>query len=362
MVLTIRKKSKALVVRPKAGKSTSKPKSAATSPLVVYKAALADPFSTLAQGARVPDMYSVPTATRHITRKFTLSSNASGECDVVVLPSAFYHALSPRGSIVGGNSWLTLDGATVTNAAVLTTTSALSPQLINYRIVGYGVKVIGIASMTTNSGSLTIATVPVDGYQNTKDTIGGQASNSANASATVANTLTSWGVPNASSVVSVSSLPSLPNTLETSMINVSERPISVSPKICAPCAFDFKLSSDIGPGYNITSQTSAVSVSAGNASFMRVGGHEAVILAATGCPASTSMLDIEIIYHLEGTPFISATANQVVGSDSSNIVCDPVGWMNVVRDVAATPSFKTVAVAAANTFFPGLGTAVGRYL
>jgi hypothetical protein len=74
------------------------------------------------------------------------------------------------------------------------------------------------------------------------------------------------------------------------------------------------------------------------------------------------MLDIEIIYHLEGTPFISATANQVVGSDSSNIVCDPVGWMNVVRDVAATPSFKTVAVAAANTFFPGLGTAVGRYL
>jgi len=331
--------------------------------LSVYRAALSDPFSALAQGARVPDMYSVPTATRHITRKLTLASNASGECDLVILPSAFYHALSARGSVVGGTPWITSDGVTTTNAVVFTATAALAAQLVSYRVVGYGVKVIGIASMTTTSGSLTIATVPAEGYLNTQlNQVGGQSGNSNNAAMSVANTLTSWGIPNATSVVSVPALLDLPNTVETSMINISERPITVTPKICSPSAFQFKLASDIGPGYNAQDQTSAVSISVGNASYLSFGGTESVVIAATGLPNSTSVLDVEITYHLEGIPFISATANSQIGSDSAAVVCDPIGWMNTIRDVAAVPAFKSAAIGLGNTFFPGLGTMVGKLL
>lgn len=334
----------------------------ASNPISTYRACLSDPFSEQAQGARVPDMYSVATATRHITRKLTLASNPSGECDLVVLPSAFIHAFSPRSSVVGGTSLVTLDGVSTANCSVLTTTAALASQLTNHRIVGYGVKVIGIASMTTNSGSLTLATVPAEGWLNTQSTVGGQGSNTNNASATMANWLTSLGVPNSTSFVSVSALPSLPNSLESSLVNVSERPITVVPKICTPSAFVFKETSDIGPGFNITTQTSAVSVSAGNASYLSVGGLESVIIAATGCPASTSMLDIEITYHLEGIPFISATASTIIGSDSANTVCDPVGWMNVISSVSRMPTFKAAVIATGDTFFPGLGKMVGRLL
>lgn len=328
--------------------------------LVAYKAALSRPFSLAAQGARVPDMYSVATTTRHITRKLTLSSNASGECDLVVIPSAYLHAMSPRASIVGGDSWITLNGATLANAAVQTLPSALAGQLTNYRVVGYGVKIIGIAAMTTNAGSLTLATVPAEGYVNLTSTIGNQAANSNNAFHTVANTLTAYGVPNSSNVVSVASLPSLPNSVESSLINVSERPITITPKVCSPNAFIFKNTSDIGPGFSAQNQTSAVSISVGNASYLQFGGHESVVIAATGCPASTSMLDIEITYHLEGNPFISATAGSIIGSDSSSVAVDPLGFMNVIREVAAMPTFKALAIGVGDSFFPGLGTMVGK--
>jgi len=331
--------------------------------LSVYRAALSDPFSTLAQGARVPDMYSVPTATRHLTRKLTLTSNASGECDLVILPSAYIHAFSARGSIVGGTTLVTGDGASNTQAVIFTNIPALAAQLTNYRIVGYGVKVVGIASMTTNAGSLTIATVPAEGFINNQvATVGGQASNTNNAAMTVANTLTSWGIPNASGVVSVGALVDLPNTVESSMVNVSERPITVTPKICSPTAFQFKMASDIGPGYNIQSQTSLAVVSAGNASYLSFGGLETVVIAATGLPNSTSVLDIEITYHLEGIPFIAATSNNQIGSDAASVVCDPVGWMNIIKDVASLPTFKAFSVGLGNSFFPGLGTMVGKFL
>lgn len=338
------------------------PKSQGPSPLATYRACLTNPFSPMAQGARVPDMYCVPTATRHITRKFTLATNASGEADVCILPSAYIHAFSPRGSVVGGSSLTTLDGVTLTNATVTTSASSLSAQLTNYRIVGYGVKVIGIASMTTNAGSATLATVPAEGYLNTTDTVGNQASNAANAFHTMARWLTSLGIPNASSVVSVASLPALLNSVETSLVNVSERPITVIPKICSPSAFKFRQSADQGPGFNITGQTSVATVSAGNASFLEVNGQETTVIAITGCPASTSMLDIEVVYHIEGIPFISATAGQIIGSDSSVVVCDPVGWMNVIKDVASSPTFRSFVEGVGNSFFPGLGTAVGRLL
>lgn len=363
MMNSQKNKTKKLVKKSNPQQKLARVQASSRNYLSVYRAALSDPFSTRAQGARVPDMYSVPTATRHITRKLTLSSNASGECDLVVLPSAFYHAVSARGSISGGSTWITGDGVLTTNAVLFTTSASMAAQLVNYRIVGYGVKVIGTASMTTNSGSLTIATVPAEGYQNVQTaSVGGQISNINNAVMTIANTLTSWGVPNANNAVSVAALVDLPNTVETSMVNISERPITVTPKICSPSAFQFKLCSDIGPGYSIQSQTSAGSVSAGNASYLSVGGLESVIIAATGLPVSTSVLDIEITYHLEGIPFISATANTTIGSDAAAVVCDPLGCMDVIRDVAAMPSFKAAAIGIGNTFFPGLGTLVGKYL
>jgi len=347
--------SSALVTSKKRGA-----KDAASDSIRTYRAALSDPFSSLAQGARVPDMYSVPTTTRHITRRCTIVSNASGEFDLVVLPSAYFHAISPRGNIVGGGNWATLDGLTVNNAVLYTSEIGLAAQLTNYRIVGYGVQLVGTASLTNTQGMIAIATLPAEGFLNSKGAVGGQASNFANAAASVANTLTAYGVPNSSSTVAINSMLSLPNSVETSMVSISEHPITVTPKICSPSAFNFRLTTDMGPGFNITSQTSAVSVSAGNASWLSFGGHESIVIAGSGLPNSTNVLEFEIIYHLEGTPYITSTANYQIGSDAATTVVNPVAWMEVVRDVASMPTFRTVAVGAGNALIPGLGTLLNK--
>lgn len=360
--------SQALVVYQKpAEKKKKKPKSKnkvdlTNMGLTMYKAALLDPFSINAQGARVPDMYASPTTTRHITKTFTIATNASGEADIVVLPSAYHHAVSPRGSLVNGAAWLTIDGNSVANALQYTDPNTLAASLTNYRIVGYGVKIFGIQSMTGTAGKVLVATSPISSNVNDKNaTIGGFANNSTNSSATKANTLKTYGIPTSSGVVDVASLPSMPNSMETSLVRVTEVPMRVIPKLTSPEAFMFRQSMDNAIGFNINQQTSVTNVVTGDASWLRVAGFECVTIALTGCAASTNCLEVEVVYHLEGNPFQSTTGFAVIGNDTNASLVAPVSWMNIVQSVAKTPAFKTAVETAGNSFFPGLGTLANKF-
>jgi len=327
-----------------------------------YYRALADPFSQGANGARVPDMYCCPTATRHITKTFTLTTNASGEADIIVLPSAFWHAASPRGSLASGATWTWLDGTVTSSAVQYTDRSTLAAQLVNHRIVGYGVKVFGIQSMTGTAGKVLGATVPISSWIADKtNPIGGQAVSSSNASGTRTKTLTAWGVPTSAGVVDIPSIPSLPNSYETSLVRVTENPIQIVPKITSPEAFNFRQSDDSAAGFNINGQTSATFVTSGDASYLRLSGHEAVIIAVAGASGSTNVLEVEVCYHLEGNPYQSTTGFAVIGNDGLSVSVDPINWMGVVQKVAQLPAFRDAVVMTGNTFFPGLGTLANRF-
>jgi hypothetical protein len=323
-----------------------------------YKSALLEPFAVTAQGARVPDMYSVPTTTRHITKSFTVNANASGEFDVIVLPSAYHHAISPRGNLASGATWSLLDNTTVASGLQYTSPAVLGGQLTNYRIVGYGVRVFSTSSMTGTQGRVLIGTTPVSSWINDKTAfVGGQSTNATNTNGTRANTLNAWGIPQTSGVVDIPSLPSLPNNLETSAVRLAERPLYVIPKITSPEAFAFKQSNDSAIGFNITDQTSTTFVTSGDASYMRLAGHELVVLAGTGFAASaTGCLEIEVVYHLEGNPFQSTTSFGIIGSDSAATDVNPTKWMSIIQQVARAPGFRDMVEIGGNSFFPGLGT------
>jgi len=363
------KVSNALVVyKQQPSKKTKKKKnknisnvSSGNSALVSYKAALCEPFSLAASGARVPDMFSCPTTTRHITKTITIVTNSSGDADLIVLPSALAHALSSRGNISGGANWSPMDYSTaISNAMVYTDQALLAGQITNYRVVGYGVKVFGVASMSNNSGKVLVATVPISSYINARYGVGGQSPTIANPFATVANTLKSYGIPNSGSVVDISSIPNMINSMEVSMINISERPLFVIPKITSPEAFTFRESTDNSIGFNIVNQTSASNVQAGDASYLRLAGHEAVLVAITGSALSTPVLEVELTYHLEGTQAPNTTAG-IIGSDSSLSVVGPVSWMNTVQSVARMPAFRQAVEVGGNSIYPGLGTLANRF-
>lgn len=342
-------------------KNKNKNKLNGNSGLANYKAALADPFSLLAQGARIPDMYSVPTVTRHITRTFTIRTSAVGDCDVVILPSAYHHAISTRSSLVNGATWTTLDGASLPNALQYTTPSVLASQITNYRIVGYGVKLLGVSSIVNTAGRVLCATVPVSSYINDKTAkVGQQAPNSNNPNATVAATMLAYGIPLSGSTVDVQALASLPNSVETSLASITATPLTITPKISSPEAFNFRQTDDSAIGFSITDQTSTAYVSSGDASYLRIGGHEAVVISGAGMPNSVSVMELEVVYHLEGTPYQSTTAFGIVGQDSELNFVNPIGFMSVVQAVARLPAFRQKLEDVGNSIVPGLGNLANR--
>lgn len=340
----------------KKAKAVSRPGPSSSDQISTFRAALTSPFSSAATGARVPDLYSVPTSTLHITRRFTLVTNSSGEADVIILPNAYWHAVSPRGSVVGGGGWSLLDGSTVTSAVVYTPTSNLQAKLNNYRIVGYGVRVMGVSSMTATQGVVLAAKAATHSYLNTKfDPVGGQTSTATNTNATRANTIIAYGYPkDTNNVVDLSALPTMPQSVETSLMAISERPMEINPKITSPEAFIFKQSADNAIGFNITDQTSLSNVQTGDASYLRVGGHESVCIAISGGPISQNAMEVEVIYHLEGVP--NANSSQYVVADTPVALVNPMAFFSTVAKAALSPGFKQAAATGLNSVYPGLGT------
>lgn len=334
------------------------------SDLESYRLALSDPFNIKSMGARVPDMYACPTATRHVTRTVSISSNSSGNAELIVLPNAFINACSTIGSVNGGTTWQLLDGNTIGTGLVVTSRTTLAGQLTNYRIVGYGVKVFSTMSMTSGAGKLVAATVPISSWLNDKSSpIGGTTQNATNTNANLENTLKAYGIPYTGSTTSAradpSQLPNLGNSIEVSAVALAEKPLTIVPKITSAEAFNFRQCDDSSVGFNIGNQTSVSYVNSGDASFLRVSGHEAVVLCWAGLPVTQTCMEVEIVYHLEGNPVL---ASAVVASDSNRSIVDPVGWMNVVKQVASLPGFKVGVQTIGNSFYPGLGSLVTKFL
>lgn len=192
-----RKNQKALATRPRAPVGNGKKNRGEVQDYATaYRAALMNPFSARAQGARVPDMYSAPTVPKHITQSYTLSTTAGAlPAQILILPNLYMPVICPAGALGGAQTWVTMDGQS-TGTCVINSTSVVSSQLTNYRIVGYGVRIYSTGAITSTSGRVLVATNPVSSWINHKPaTIGGQATTNNNATASVSNTLQAYGMP-----------------------------------------------------------------------------------------------------------------------------------------------------------------------
>lgn len=331
--------------------------------IAAFRAALANPFSITAQGARIPDMFSCPTVTKHVTRVITVSADSNGEADVTVLPNLYQLAISSRASLVGESTWITGDAVSYTNSTVLMSGTTLAAQLTNYRIVGYGVKVIGLQNDAAAAGRLHIATLPVSSWVNSQNTpVGGQVSNRNDPNQTLGSSYQALGVqvsgtPNK---VAISGIPALPNSIEVPVNKLNDSPVTIVPKVTSPEAFAFRMASDSPNGFASVDQTSTSWVTSGDSSYLRIAGHEAVLLAMSGLTPSTPVVDVEVIYHIEGAPMVGLT-NTIVSPDTSQTLVNPSALANVIQQVARMPAFRAAVETGGNMIFPGLGTLANRF-
>lgn len=306
-----------------------------------YRLALLQPFNKAAVGAQIPDLYCAPTATYHIKSRFTVTTNASGVADLVILPNACFNAVCPVGSCDGASDLQTRDGIVFPKSLMFTNTNNLSGKLVNYRIVAAGVRVKAITSMTDSKGALVVGVIPVESISPGVTTVGGTLP-----SVDANQTLGAWyecvGVPytgvGAAATISAGGIDNLPIATSCSVLRLAEKPLEIRPKPISSYNTQFRSTSDRQYGFDTVNQP-AGAIDCGDGSYCRVNGMETVVMKLHGCAASTPVLEVEVIYHLEGTPSLNSSASTQYAAGTGTPTVDYGAFTSTLEMVSKAPTF-----------------------
>jgi len=304
-------------------------------------------------GARVPDLFYAPTATLSLRETVSLQNDANGNMDCIFTPNVRCPVVSFRGSIQNGTTLTTPDGTTYAKGCILNNMGALSGKIVNYRIVSWGLRIRNTSSMTNASGVLSVALVPPHQRMRTpnNDTIGGQGAGGPGAAGMNAYYwLQSLGAPiegsGTTARVDIASLVDLPYHARYQGAQLAEQTFEVHPKLTSPQGLEFRYSNDSYWGTDMQATTSAVYVNPGDASYLFMDGWTSVILGFSGGggTSGTQTFDVEVVYHLEGSPQVQS--GTIFISDSPVSHHDPVGAMLAQAALNAAPAFTKVSSAA----------------
>lgn len=318
-----------------------------------YKLALMNPFSERALGARVPDQFFAPTATVALREIISLSNDTSGNIECILMPNVYCPAASFRGSIANGTTLQTPDGVGFTKGAILNASSTLAAKIMNYRIVGWGIRIRNTTAVTGAQGVLTVALVPPHLRMRVPQnaTIGGQNAGGTGAGNFRAEDwLLSMGIPStgtgSNARVDLTALLDLPFHARYQGTQLAEQTFEVHPKLTSPLGLEFRNSNDGYWGSDMQATTSAVYVQPGDASYLMLDGWTSVVVGYSGgsTTAGAQTFDLELIYHLEGTP--NVTSAQVFVADAPISHHNPVVAMTAQAALNAMPTFTRVAGAA----------------
>jgi len=138
-----------------------------------YLAALTAPFSRDALGAQVPDQYSFPTTTQFVKCNYTISADSNGCCDFTLMPSLYANLLfgvDSTGS--SGSNQSNCGGVNVSDFNLVDVYSpdwfvagVAQPAFVQnyyeqYRIVGWGARVMPLLAPLNQSGRLLFSSTP----------------------------------------------------------------------------------------------------------------------------------------------------------------------------------------------------------
>jgi hypothetical protein len=314
-----------------------------------FRTALTSPFDPSAIGARIPDEFSFPTETAHVTCPITVTTDANGDFDFAMFPHPVWSFLCGMGTTSGGSaaSSSLIAGsvpASTTYGSALTL-STLAGRYGNYRVVGYGLRLKNLESYNNVTGKLYVAQQPSPLMLASAITTG----------ATKAGLYGYNDVPYDGTAGIPTSIITLPMAQEFAMPEVMmQGNLEVHGRITGSAYTQWRETANSGSGPDLTvNDTTEVLEALGTS-----GGWSTILLRGTGLKASDASLSIELIYHLEGTPAISSSTT-LTGGNSRSVV-DLGGLMRVVNSAARSPFVRLVASTATRQFKSSMGrTAMG---
>lgn len=277
-----------------------------------FKLALRDPFNPRANGARVPDSYCFPTVTYHYRTSMQLVSDAQGLINFAVFPSPALTAAIGQGSVPNGATAFTANN----QVFYLVNPTELVSKLTEYRVVAWGVRILAKDTAFAAKGKIMVAMVPTTANAPSWNTL-------QTASATDTGVVTEYIAGFNINYLSVSIL-NLPAVKTYSMQDLLHADIEVSGMPLNESFYDFRGTADrsatawsgttvLGDEMVATGTALTNATTLGRKDVASVRGGVAVLISAVGCPVTTQAFDVEVVYHLEGTPNISSAAGGVSG-------------------------------------------------
>jgi len=320
-----------------------------------FYSALINPFDPSSLGCQVPDPFPFPTQTFHVHQTTvvgppTSSSITSGA--VAFLPNPvlsmidLQHSLSLTSLNVSiQNTPMTPFSTTGTSASNCiygaVTPSALSSVFSDYRVVSWGVKISNLQPELSATGRLMVAMVPLG------DTVPSfnELSNS-----TLASVFTPiFGIQN--TYLASSNILELPTGFEVTVGDLLHGDLEIAGMYTSDNFWSFKTAINTGvPGSGLTSGDSTTFNNTGGTLFtqgykdlVRCHGGAAIVFYYEGIPnTANNAFQVETIYHLEGTPNFSSTANNALISSTARKAV--IGTSNGVEQAMCKASKMSNAV------------------
>jgi hypothetical protein len=358
-----------LTVKPvKKGKTRKTPMAYKISPMVKtsaaddskFSAALSNPFSPQALGARICDSYAFPTATYHIhgtTSVVSPAGNTAGTVFVSAHPILSYADLSAGNWGATSYTGITsLTQFTPGNPAIFGATSpaVLAGLLGTYRVVSVGFKIRVQEPELVRTGRLIYAPVPLARDVPPYSLLTLNTMSAVN----TAGTRILGGVT--LQAAQTAGILSLPGAVELSLNDMALKDLLLVPKPCAPSYQTFHTSIH---GSSYSNQYSEGDTTGTNVpGFTAFAGldHEDVIdpsgftgflLHWEAIPsAANPVFDIEDIYHLEGPPALTGTTGIIppVPSGMLSTHVNPGMFDKVLAQVSRAPWGAMIEAGVAN--------------
>lgn len=277
-----------------------------------FRLALTDPFSIGAVGARVVDSYSIPTAAYHIRVSLKVTTNSSGDAYFALLPSPCLSAVLPStgsgGPVISGLNDFSQNTQTgsAPGAKYVISPSSLALVLTEYRTVSWGARILAKDTATSTKGKVYVAMVPTTDNApswNTFETVTGTA-----------DSIGEYTI--GMSLNSIHSVVNLPGVRTFSMQDLLRGEVSLNGVPTHASFYQFKGTADrSGIMWNtgqvladegvFNNTTGLVNATAGGRKdIASIRGGRAMIFFATGMPANTNEFDVEVVFHIEGTPSV----------------------------------------------------------
>jgi hypothetical protein len=216
--------------------------------------AMINPFLPQVNGIRSPDEYGWPTGTGVTRNDATLGSDANGFLAQIFTPVQSYYRYAPANTTAGTVTWA---GGTYSNTSQL---SALQSVATLYRTVAWGIRITTESSLTATSGHIWVAHIPFD---------------------------VSGALPYFEAPTTENQYASCVLSEKFSLVELAERPLIVPARAIDDGIYRFRT-----PNTNDEKASTTAAVESSN-------GWANIAIFVAGAPASTGIINVEVIHHVE---------------------------------------------------------------